>query len=121
MISKNNENDQDWIECAVFEGSITIDNIIFTGVKKFPKHKFPFGFASIKINGDYRCYYAILVSKKQLEKVDKSILYLLMGDTPFILEYDNDSLIYLRTKLEECFFSKKELKSTISRLLEKGE
>ena len=89
---------------AMFEMNLSIVDLVLNKEMKIKKHKFTFGYASIILKDQIQCYFAIQVKKDLLDKIEESIFFEIMGDTPFIMNY-GDSLLYLRTKFTNEFYT----------------
>jgi len=106
------------VRIAIYEDQqIEITDIVFNRERTFNHQSFPLGYATVRIRDELKSYFVIKVKKELLNKLDDSIFYAIMGDSPFILSFEDDSLIYLRTKLEVNDLKPNENENTLSKLL----
>ena len=112
------ENDDNKIiKYAIFQDNIALMDVVLNRTIKINKREFLIGYATIKIRKECKCYFAIQVEKEVLNELDEDTIYELMGDAPFFMEYNGDSIIYLRTKLSDKFIAKPK-KSLLLNILE---
>lgn len=102
----NERNDKNKIQYAIFLDKITLVDAVFNRKLQINGREFSFGYATIKIRKECKCYFAIQVEKNLINELDEKIIYELMGDTPFFMEYNDDSILYLRSKIASNFISK---------------
>lgn len=107
----------DDITLAVFDGEIEVKEVILNKIKKIKKYSFRYGLASVKIRNELKPYFAIQIKKSLIKKIDEQILFDLMGDNPFVMNFNDDSIIYLRTKLNSLFIEKKKTHKSLLNLL----
>ena len=102
---------------GIFEDTIELKEVWLNNEKRIKKYKFKYGYASVLMGQQLKCYFAIEIKKKQLDKIEKDLLHELMGDIPFIMDFNQNSILFLRTELNDLFSNKIKKRSSLMNLL----
>ena len=88
---------------GVLEDDFEIEEVILNRKIDIEGEEFLYGYAAIRMVDEIKSYFAIKIKKDR--KIDPQLDLKLLGEIPYMIELDDDNLLYLRAKLDKMFIT----------------